>query len=136
MNDARKTAVCSFMGITNIFVLLLCLSVNKGQIKSPLSALGHTCIWDSTRENLSSEFANLSRLISAFDKRFLESFISKLDTSKISFFYLVSVAEEIGLSLTSSDRFSCIAAHMINMHSNKFYIKKLTTLTKFIADYS
>ena len=139
MNDAGKTAVCSFMGITHILVLFLRLSVNKGQILSPLSALGHACIWDSTRENLSSGFANLPRLISAFVKHFLESFLSKLVMSKISFFYLVCgwgdwfESHFIG---STEDRFSRIAAHMINMHSNKFIIKKLTTWTKFIADYS
>ena len=39
-------------------------------------------------------------LISAFVIGLLESYISRLATSKISIFKLVSVAEETGLSLT------------------------------------
>ena len=39
------------------------------------------------------------RLVSMFVIRFLESIISKLATSKISIFYLVSVAEQTGLCL-------------------------------------
>ena len=42
-------------------------------------------------------------LISAFDIHLLESIISGLATSEISIFYLVSVAEETGLSLTLSE---------------------------------
>ena len=58
--------------------------------------------------NLSSGFANNKgadqpalrrRQISAFVIRFLENIISKLSTSEISMFYLVSVAEETALSL-------------------------------------
>ena len=69
-------------------------------------------IWASTRENLSSGFANnkgadqpahLRRLISAIIIHFLESIISKLAIGKISFFGLVSLAEETGLSLASSE---------------------------------
>ena len=64
------------------------------------------------RENLSSGFANIKgadqpahsrRLISAFVIRILKSIISKLASSKISIFYLVSVAEETGLSLPLSE---------------------------------
>ena len=59
------------------------------------------------RENLSSGFANIKgadqpahqcRRISPFIILFLESIISKLATSQISMFLLVSVAEETGLS--------------------------------------
>ena len=39
-------------------------------------------------------------LISAFVTRFLESIISKLATSKISIFHVVSVAEQAGLGMT------------------------------------
>ena len=46
--------------------------------------------------------AHLRRLISAFVIRLLESIISKLASSKISIFKLVSVAEETGLSLALS----------------------------------
>ena len=42
-------------------------------------------------------------LISAFVIRFLESTILKLATSEISFFKLVSVADETGLSLALSE---------------------------------
>ena len=41
-------------------------------------------------------------LISAFVIRFLESIISKLTTSEVSIFYLVSVADETGLSIALS----------------------------------
>ena len=44
--------------------------------------------------------AHLHSLISTFVIRLLESIISKLATSEISIFQLVSVAEETGLSLT------------------------------------
>ena len=42
---------------------------------------------------------SLRSLISAFVIPFLETIISKLATGEISIFYLVSVAEETGLSL-------------------------------------
>ena len=42
-------------------------------------------------------------LISAFVVRLLESIISKLATSEVSLFWLVSVAEQAGLNLTLSD---------------------------------
>ena len=47
--------------------------------------------------------AHLHSLISAFVIHVLESTISKLTTSEISFFYLVSVAEQAGLNLTLSE---------------------------------
>ena len=61
-------------------------------------------IWASTRENLSSGFANNTgadqpahprRLIRAFLICFLESIISKLAVCQMSIFKLVSVAEEL-----------------------------------------
>ena len=42
-------------------------------------------------------------LISVFVIRFLESIISRLATSEISIFQLVSVAEQAGLNLTLSE---------------------------------
>ena len=48
-------------------------------------------------------FAILLQLISAFVIRLLEIIISKLDTSEISIFLLVSVAEQAGLNLTLSE---------------------------------
>ena len=68
--------------------------------------------WASMRENLSSGFAKNTgadqpahprSLISTLVIRVLESTISKLATSKISFFKLVSVAEQAGLNLTLSE---------------------------------
>ena len=47
--------------------------------------------------------AHPRRLISAFVIRFLERIISKLATSELSIFLLVSVAEETGLNLTLSE---------------------------------
>ena len=68
--------------------------------------------WASSRENLSSGFANNTgadqpahprSLISAFVIRFLESTIYKLATGEISIPWLVSVAEETGLKLALSE---------------------------------
>ena len=47
--------------------------------------------------------AHLRRLISTFVIHFLKSIIYRLATSKISIFYLVSVAEETGLCLLFSE---------------------------------
>ena len=47
--------------------------------------------------------AHLHSLISAIVIHFLESMISRLATSKISIFYLGSVAEETGLNLAMSE---------------------------------
>ena len=47
--------------------------------------------------------AHLSSLIGAFVIRLLLSFISRLDTSEITIFYLVSIVEEIGLNLAFSE---------------------------------
>ena len=44
--------------------------------------------------------AHLRSLFSAFDFCLLESIISRLSTSEISIFLLVSVAEQAGLNLT------------------------------------
>ena len=64
------------------------------------------------RENLSSVFANnkgidqpwhLCRLISSFVLTILESIISKLATTEISAFKLVSVAEQAGLNIAVSE---------------------------------
>ena len=57
--------------------------------------------------------------------RLLECITSRLASSKISVFSLVSVAEETGLSLNFSekkteDRFSCIMAHMKGALNSKF----------------
>ena len=63
-------------------------------------------------EKLSSDFADnkgtdqlvlLRSVISAFVIRLLESIISKLTTSKISLFLLVSVAEQTGLGMNWSE---------------------------------
>ena len=68
--------------------------------------------WASTLENLSSGFANNTgadqpahprRLISAFVIRLSRSIMSRIATSEISIFYLVSVAEESGSKLTLTE---------------------------------
>ena len=68
--------------------------------------------WAATRENLSWDVANNTgadqpahprSLISAYVIRFLESIICILSTGEISFFQLVSVAEETGLKLALSE---------------------------------
>ena len=73
------------------------------QVSAPLKT--KSSIWASTRENLSLVFANnkgadqpahTRSLISAFVIHLLESILSKLATSEVSIFYLVSVAEGTG----------------------------------------
>ena len=79
-------------------------------------SVGFSChssfIWASTPENLSSGCANnkgadqpahMCRLISAFVIRLSKSVISRLTTSEISIFQLVSVAEETALKLALSE---------------------------------
>ena len=70
-------------------------------------------IWASTLENLSSllaknkgadQPAHPRSLISVLVIRLLKSIISKLATSKISIFWVVSVTEQVGLCLTLSRR--------------------------------
>ena len=69
-------------------------------------------IFASTRENLSSVFANNKgadqtvhprSLISAYVIRLLKSTIAKLAANELSIFQLVSVAEQTGLSLVLSE---------------------------------
>ena len=68
----------------------------------------NTYKWASSPENLSFTVCEQQRrrpvrLISAFVIRLLESIISKLDTSKISLFELVSVAEQAAFCMTWSE---------------------------------
>ena len=67
--------------------------------------------------------SSLRSLISAFFITFSESGIPKLATSEISMFYLVSVAEQTGLSLTSletpKDRFCRNEAQMMLMQTGE-----------------
>ena len=62
---------------------------------------------DSTRDNLSSgvceQHMHSHSLVSAFINRVLESIVSKIATSEISVFQLVSEAEETGFSLALSE---------------------------------
>ena len=62
-----------------------------------------TCLRGFANNKGVDQPAHQRRLISAFVIRLLETIISKLATSEISFFYLVSVAEETGLSLGLSE---------------------------------
>ena len=59
-------------------------------------------VWGFANNKEADQPAHLRRLISAFVIRFLESIISRLVTSEISIFKLVSVAEETDLSLAFS----------------------------------
>ena len=61
-----------------------------------------TCLRGFANNNSAGQPAHPCRMISAFVIRFLESIISKLATSEISIFQLVSVAVETGLSLVLS----------------------------------
>ena len=81
-------------------------------------------MWAATRQNLSSGFANNPgadqpayppSLISAFVFHFLESTIFNLATGEISFFQLVSVAEEtvLKLALTETPKTGFLATRPI-----------------------
>ena len=68
-------------------------------------------IWAGMQENLYSGVCEQQRhrpacastcLISAFVNRLLESIIYRIVRSRISFFWLVSVAEQVGLNFTLS----------------------------------
>ena len=87
----RKIGICSIFHFVS-------------QSPNPLGTpeLLSTLIWASTRENLSSGFAN-NRLISAFVIHFLKNIISKFASREISIFWLVSVAAETGLSVALSE---------------------------------
>ena len=60
-----------------------------------------TCLRGFANIKGADQPAHTRRLISAFIIRLLESIISRLATSKISNFQLVSVAEETGFALSS-----------------------------------
>ena len=62
-----------------------------------------TCLWGFANNKGTDQPAHPRSLISAFVIRLLISIISRLATSEISLFYLVSVAEETGLSLALSE---------------------------------
>ena len=62
-----------------------------------------TCLRGFANNTGANQASHPHRLISTFVIRVLESTISKLATSEISFFYLVSVAEETGLKLALSE---------------------------------
>ena len=61
-----------------------------------------TCLWRGGGGREGTSQGHLRSLISAFFTYVLEGNISKLATSEISIFYLVSVAEQAGLNLTLS----------------------------------
>ena len=62
-----------------------------------------TCVLGFANNTGADQPAHPRSLISAFVFRVLESTISKLATSEISFFLLVSVAKQTGLNLTLSE---------------------------------
>ena len=76
-----------------------------------------TCLWWFVNNKGADQPAHSRSLINAFVIRVLESTISKLATSEISVFLIVSVAEQDGLKLTLSenpeDRFCRDEAHII-----------------------
>ena len=61
------------------------------------------CLWGFAKNTGADQPAHPRSLISAFVIRFFESAIFNLATGEISFFYLVSVAEETGLKLALSE---------------------------------
>ena len=62
-----------------------------------------TCLWLFANNKGADQPAHPRSLISAFIIHLLESIISRLATSRISIFKLVSVAEQAGLSLALSE---------------------------------
>ena len=68
-----------------------------------LGLLVKTCLRGFANNTSADQSGHLPRLINAFVIRFLESIISKLVSSEISIFWLVSVSEETGLNLTLSE---------------------------------
>ena len=62
-----------------------------------------TCLRGFANNIGADQPAHPRSLISAFVNHFLECIISRLSTSKFSYFLLVSVAEQAGLNLTLSD---------------------------------
>ena len=62
-----------------------------------------TCLQGIANNTGADQPAHLRSLISTYVIRLLESIISRLATSEISIFWLVTVAEETGLKLTLSD---------------------------------
>ena len=62
-----------------------------------------TCLWGFANNKGADKPAHPLSLISTFVIRLLESSISRLATSKLSIFLLVSVAEQAGLNLTLSE---------------------------------
>ena len=96
-------------------------SIIRGMLTHLLAIYGprceKTCLWGFANNTGADQLAHLRSLISTFVIRLLARTISKLTISEISFFWLVSVAEQAGLSLAMfgnpEDRFSRIAAHMI-----------------------
>ena len=58
------------------------------------------CLWGFVNNKWADQPAHLRRLTNAFVVHVLESIISRLVTSEITVFELVSVAEEICVSLT------------------------------------
>ena len=62
-----------------------------------------TCLWGFANNKGADQPAHPHSLISAFVIHLLKSIISRLATSEISLFYLVSVAEETCLSLALSE---------------------------------
>ena len=65
--------------------------------------MSKTCLREFAKNKGADQPAHPHSLISAFVIRLLKNIISKLATSKISLFLLVSVAEETGMSLALTE---------------------------------
>ena len=76
-----------------------------------------TSLWEFANNKGADQPAHPCSLIGAIIIRLLESIISKVETCKISIFYLLSVAEEISLILASLEipktGFSSVEAQMV-----------------------
>ena len=99
-----------------------------------------TCLPGFANNKSADQAAHPRQLISAFVICLLESIISKIATSEISIFYLVSVADKTSLNLTLSDasKTGFVAARPIYSAMKNFLADKttinFTKMTSFASD--
>ena len=103
----------SSLGDTNLALLFICELVYFNKHKMELDA--RKPVFRVCQQQRRNQLEHPHSLSSAFVIRFWESAISKLATSKISVYELVSVAEQTGFLRNSEDRFCRVAAKMINV---------------------
>ena len=89
--------MCSFLFCNIALRISLCVSLSELPYWSRCEK---TCLWWFANNKGADQPAHPHSLISAFVICLFESIISRLAMNDISFFYLVSVAEQAGLILT------------------------------------